>query len=577
MIARLKQFKYLNMLIVSLVVFLTFLILGKYTQSTALTNAQVVYATAVVDKKTGRKVRYKIEKRKDHTFKVTNTQTGKSIVSKPQTQVEGLLNKGDYYYYSRYHQELFYVSHHDNGTVTLRRTSNGSTWDFDNAKRANAYLGDGYVTSSGYANNSRPWYQFWTTHYYYQYLQTPDRGVISVNYAPSYHTIIPQTQVTTKVYDNKGQQLETQTEVPKNSPVVVPEASSSQASVSESSVASQSDSNSESSGSKDSQEKADTSSKSSTKSSSSDQAKASSSSSSSSSSTSSSSSEESPTYTASGLTKEQQNQVTESYGKWLYDTFNNSVVVQGQFNAIENLDVANAQVLSFKTDTQKEILAGVTGVTSKALPENLDVTNSKYKGTVLGIDLTSSVTEDYQPSSSYRVYSLKSGAHAIYTSLEEEAEASFDNSAVSTANYKALYKDKVDASKGSYQLVLGADGFVYYVDHYGLQKDKKKQTAPVYKKAEKMYQEAYQKALKTAKETQTSSSSSSSTSSSSTSSSSSKASSAASSSSSSVSDDEDDYDYDYSDDDYDTSTESSSAYTTPSESTATSSASSGYE
>ncbi len=53
-----KQFKHKKFIGLALLVFLVFMVLGKYTQSTAFTSSSRVYATTVVDKNTGNKVRF---------------------------------------------------------------------------------------------------------------------------------------------------------------------------------------------------------------------------------------------------------------------------------------------------------------------------------------------------------------------------------------------------------------------------------------------------------------------------------------------------------------------------------------
>ena len=57
-----KQFKHKKFIGLALLVFLVFMVLGKYTQSTAFTSSSRVYATTVVDKNTGNKVRFEVRK-----------------------------------------------------------------------------------------------------------------------------------------------------------------------------------------------------------------------------------------------------------------------------------------------------------------------------------------------------------------------------------------------------------------------------------------------------------------------------------------------------------------------------------
>lgn len=71
-----KQFKHKRFIGLALIVFLIFMVLGKYTQSTAFTSSSKVYATTVVDKKTGNKVRFEVRKVKGDKYQVKNTETG---------------------------------------------------------------------------------------------------------------------------------------------------------------------------------------------------------------------------------------------------------------------------------------------------------------------------------------------------------------------------------------------------------------------------------------------------------------------------------------------------------------------
>ncbi|MFR2192751.1 MAG: hypothetical protein ACLS5G_07775 [Streptococcus sp.] len=64
-----KQFKHKKFIGLALIVFLVFMVLGKYTQSTAFTSSSRVYATTVVDKNTGNKVRLKFVKSRETNTK----------------------------------------------------------------------------------------------------------------------------------------------------------------------------------------------------------------------------------------------------------------------------------------------------------------------------------------------------------------------------------------------------------------------------------------------------------------------------------------------------------------------------
>lgn len=78
-----KNKKYLGLLVA---VFLVSGAFGKYTQSTSLTSADVVYSTTVKDKKTGKKVTYQVQRMKNNQgYKITNTTTGESYTSKVDT------------------------------------------------------------------------------------------------------------------------------------------------------------------------------------------------------------------------------------------------------------------------------------------------------------------------------------------------------------------------------------------------------------------------------------------------------------------------------------------------------------
>ena len=68
-----KQKKFIAL---ALVVFLAFLALGKYKQSTALASADVLYTVEAKDKKTGQTVKFEIQQTKKHRYRVKNTKTG---------------------------------------------------------------------------------------------------------------------------------------------------------------------------------------------------------------------------------------------------------------------------------------------------------------------------------------------------------------------------------------------------------------------------------------------------------------------------------------------------------------------
>ena len=81
-----KQFKHKKFIGLALIVFLVFMVLGKYTQSTAFTSSSRVYATTVVDKNTGNKVRLKFVRSRE-----TNT---KSKIRRPGILIRLMLNPG---------------------------------------------------------------------------------------------------------------------------------------------------------------------------------------------------------------------------------------------------------------------------------------------------------------------------------------------------------------------------------------------------------------------------------------------------------------------------------------------------
>lgn len=79
-----KQFKHKKFIGLALIVFLVFMVLGKYTQSTAFTSSSRVYATTVVDKNTGDKVRFEVRKIKGDKYEVKNTETGETYQANAQ-------------------------------------------------------------------------------------------------------------------------------------------------------------------------------------------------------------------------------------------------------------------------------------------------------------------------------------------------------------------------------------------------------------------------------------------------------------------------------------------------------------
>lgn len=79
-----KQFKHKKFIGLALLVFLVFMVFGKYTQSTAFTSSSRVYATTVVDKKTGNKVRFEVRKVKGDKYEVKNTETGDTYQANAQ-------------------------------------------------------------------------------------------------------------------------------------------------------------------------------------------------------------------------------------------------------------------------------------------------------------------------------------------------------------------------------------------------------------------------------------------------------------------------------------------------------------
>ena len=79
-----KQFKHKKFIGLALLVFLVFMVLGKYTQSTAFTSSSRVYATTVVDKNTGNKVRFEVRKIKGDKYEVKNTETGDTYQANAQ-------------------------------------------------------------------------------------------------------------------------------------------------------------------------------------------------------------------------------------------------------------------------------------------------------------------------------------------------------------------------------------------------------------------------------------------------------------------------------------------------------------
>ncbi|MFC3931638.1 hypothetical protein ACVR0S_05470 [Streptococcus dentapri] len=83
-----KQSK--KFIILAVVIFLIFLALGKYRQTTALNRNDVLYATEVRDKQTKQKIRFEIKRTQKHKYRVENTKTKEVYETKPQE------DKGNY-------------------------------------------------------------------------------------------------------------------------------------------------------------------------------------------------------------------------------------------------------------------------------------------------------------------------------------------------------------------------------------------------------------------------------------------------------------------------------------------------
>ena len=414
-----KQFKHKKFIGLALIVFLVFMVLGKYTQSTAFTSSSRVYATTVVDKNTGNKVRFEVRKIKGDKYEVKNTETGDTYQANAQ-------------------------SGEDRSLSFKLPGTNGSS--------------DGTIR-------------------------------ITPSMVPGGDAKVEMTESDTYTQVEGGSEVVESSEASSSS-------SSSQVKsiikdiLESSSSSSGSDASSESSSNDPNKPNADIKTKTDVN------------------------GDKETTYIADYSTEDIKS-ITESFGKWLYqsDYAKDAVLVQSSFDSITKVNDGSPTFLSFKAPKEKGNLINadgyehITGVPSGII-NGKEVSNydfKDYKNTVdsfaLGINDNSGKTADYSPTSSFRLYTLKDKKHAMYEDDAAEQKALFkdfsadDKTGGNYNGYNKLYKDLVDQDKDSYQIVLGSNGTVYYVTNYWKGNYDKK-AVQTYKVAPDDMQEAYQELLK---------------------------------------------------------------------------------
>lgn len=378
-------------------VFLIFMLVGKYSQSQALTSASVVYATTVKDKKTGKKVRFEVRRLKDNTFKITNTATGDEYISKPQTIAENYLR--------------FRIGDKNDPDAT-----------FDLKK------------------DLAPW-------------ESPKLTLVE---SPKY---------------NKTQQPPTVTNLP---------SSSIRGSSSSSVEASNSGSNKKTPSPSDS----------------------------------SSSSDKDKDLTNISLTSEDIDNVNFDFGQWLLSSKygKGNVVTNGMADEINSTGAASTTFL-YQNTSEGKILTRLIGWPGGDLSdspsyyaEGKTMTydeflkyRDSFKIALLGTDMTSTMGEDYQAKSAFRVYTLKDKRAAGFYDYSKEYKELVDPVAPEEQKIGAMdygyiyyYEHEVDHDKPSYQIFLADDGQVYYVKDYMFDI----RNPSTYELAPKDMQDAYQKLLK---------------------------------------------------------------------------------
>ncbi|MGV3126068.1 hypothetical protein [Streptococcus orisratti] len=215
------------------------------------------------------------------------------------------------------------------------------------------------------------------------------------------------------------------------------------------------------------------------------------------------------------LSEDETEHLIADFGKWLFDSNygKKAIVVRGTYDQIINTGSASPTFWMAKT-TDGDLLGRMIGydgsdmskVENAYIPES-DQYDSKGQDlvhfkdsidlTLLGNDLTSNDSKDFQATSVFRIYHLKDSEHKYYEN-DEEYDSEIDGTVpdeeiVGAQNngYNYFYKKLVDNSLPSYQILLANNGKIYLVNDYFL-KDAK---STEYTLAANDMQEAYQKLI----------------------------------------------------------------------------------
>ncbi|MGV3010222.1 hypothetical protein [Streptococcus thoraltensis] len=190
------------------------------------------------------------------------------------------------------------------------------------------------------------------------------------------------------------------------------------------------------------------------------------------------------------LTRESAAKIAKSFGDWLETSTyaKDSVLVQSQFDDTESESTSTPHFWQFNTEDGPAIAhlygakSGEIAAIEKTMVDGsdtdgkaLDASRSEFDLTLLGNDLTSSKVEDFQSTASFRIYTLKQPQAHRFDSTSDElknlvADGSLSSSETNAVAdyYVPFYEKKVDHKKPSYQIALASNGKVYYVTDYRL-------------------------------------------------------------------------------------------------------------
>ncbi|WP_019786815.1 hypothetical protein [Streptococcus sobrinus] len=367
-----KQKKFIAL---AIVVFLAFLALGKYKQSTALASADVLYTTEVRDKKTGQTIKFEIQQTKKHHYRVKNTKSGQIYETKAKKE------EGNYLLISLPKRQ---------GDIVIRQGLNPfrqPTVQMENSDRYEQIEGSSTVSPAKPAEDG---------------------------------TTVSQDDIRKQIVS---------------------------------------------------------------------------------------------------LSKDQEDKVVSDFGDWLYqsDYGKDAVVTRGKIFDNLGASATDAVFWKIKTSDDTEILTRLIGYSGGDLKDldrpayvdgkqghGQDLINykNKFKVTMLGNDLSSDAAEDFQSTASFRLYTLKDKKHKYYAKSEDEESQLLGSmniplehqSMAENIGYDYFYKNFVDQSKASYQIVLATDGKVYYVKDYWF-KPSKSLADYVYEEAPDDMQKAYSDAI----------------------------------------------------------------------------------